>query len=82
MLVVTVSRRGQIAIPKKIMESLGIQEGEKLGIEVEDTKIILKPLEYGEQGWRVLKGIARGTDLLGEFQKEHQQEIERDAICS
>lgn len=82
MLVVTVSRRGQIAIPKKIMESLGIKEGEKLGIEVEDTKIILKPLEAGEQGWRVLKGIARGADLLGELQKEHQQEIERDAICS
>ncbi len=40
---VTISMKGQIAIPKDIRESLDIKAGDKLTIEVKNKAIMLKP---------------------------------------
>lgn len=40
---VTISSKGQIAIPKEIRESLHIKEGDQLIFKVENGKIILEP---------------------------------------
>lgn len=36
--------RSQITIPKNIIETLGLKEGDNLNIEIENGKIILKPV--------------------------------------
>ena len=41
----TISTKGQIVIPKEARSQLSIQEGDKLGYEVVQGKIILFPVE-------------------------------------
>jgi len=41
---VTVSSKGQIAIPKDVMASLHIEGGNKMLFEVRDGKIVLEPV--------------------------------------
>lgn len=45
--------RSQITIPKNIIETLGLKEGDNLNIEVEDGKIIVKPVVMvpKDQAW-------------------------------
>jgi len=40
---VTISARGQVAIPKEIRGALHIKEGDKLILELKDGKILLEP---------------------------------------
>ncbi len=45
--------RSQITIPKNIIESLGLKEGDNLNIEIENGKIIVKPVVMvpKDQAW-------------------------------
>lgn len=49
MSVVTVTRNSQVTIPKKIRESLGIKEGDKIIMRVEEGKVILE--KVAEDVW-------------------------------
>ena len=40
----TISSKGQIAIPKEIREVLDIKEGDKLTYKLEKGKIVLEPI--------------------------------------
>ena len=40
----TVSTKGQIALPKDVREILNIQQGDNLSVELKDGKIILEPI--------------------------------------
>ncbi len=48
--VIKVIRNGQITLPKEFREALGIDEGQILEAELEDSRIILKPLAFVERG--------------------------------
>lgn len=41
---VTISSKGQIAIPKEVRDTLHIKEGDQLTFSVEDGKIVLEPV--------------------------------------
>ncbi|MCE4599009.1 MAG: AbrB/MazE/SpoVT family DNA-binding domain-containing protein [Desulfurococcales archaeon] len=41
---VTVGRRRTIVIPKRVAEMLGISEGSRLELRVEDGRIVLEPI--------------------------------------
>jgi AbrB family looped-hinge helix DNA binding protein len=41
--IMKVSPQGQVRIPKKIMESLGIETGDYLAMDIENGQILLKP---------------------------------------
>ena len=41
---VTISSKGQIAIPKEVREALHIKEGDQLIYQVEKGKIVLEPI--------------------------------------
>lgn len=45
-MLIEIKQRGQITIPLKLRELLGLHEGTSLFIEVEDEKITLKPVKY------------------------------------
>jgi len=51
--IMKISPQGQIRIPKKIMASLGMEEGDYVEVGVEKRQIILKPRKLIDpsQGW-------------------------------
>jgi AbrB family looped-hinge helix DNA binding protein len=51
--VMKISPQGQIRIPKKLMESLGIGEGDYIELDLENGQIALKPRKLIDpsQGW-------------------------------
>jgi AbrB family looped-hinge helix DNA binding protein len=71
---VTVSSKGQIAIPKAVRDALNLSEGTKLTVEVRGQRIVLSK----EPGWKKLQGAAAGTGLLTEFAAHKKQERERE----
>jgi AbrB family looped-hinge helix DNA binding protein len=71
---VTVSSKGQIAIPKAVRDALNLSEGAKLRIELRGQEIILSK----EPDWKKLEGAAAGTDLIKAFAAHKKRERERE----
>ena len=67
--------RSQITIPKNIIESLGLKEGDHLNIEIENGKIIVKPVVMvpKNQAWF-------WTDEWQEAEKEVDEDIRTGRI--
>jgi AbrB family looped-hinge helix DNA binding protein len=70
---ITVSSKGQIAIPKAIRDTLNLSEGTQLIVEVRGQEIVL----LKEPAWRKLHG-AGGPDLMSEFGDFKKRERERE----
>lgn len=71
MITAKVTSKGQITIPKKIREKLGVRPGEELGFEERDnlvviSKVVVKsPFDKWVGALRHLKG-QHSDDLVGE----------------
>jgi AbrB family looped-hinge helix DNA binding protein len=67
---VTVSSKGQIAIPKQVREALNLTEGSKLTLEVRGQEIVLSKGD----AWKQLQGAARDIDIdLAAFKKAERE---------
>ena len=67
---VTVSSKGQIAIPKQVREALNLTEGSKLTLEVRGHEIVLSKGD----AWKQLQGAARDLDIdLAAFKKAERE---------
>ena len=71
---VTVSSKGQIAIPKAIRETLNLRDGTKLTLEVRGQQIVLSK----EPAWKKLRGAAVDTDLVKAFAADKKLERKRE----
>lgn len=71
---ITVSSKGQIAIPKVIRQALNLSEGTKLTIELRGQEIVLSK----HPAWKKLKGAGAGTDLMSAFAAFKNSERERE----
>jgi AbrB family looped-hinge helix DNA binding protein len=71
---VTVSSKGQIAIPKAVRDLMNLTEGVKLTVEVRGREIVLSK----EPAWKKLHGAAAGIDLLNAFALHRKQEREHE----
>ena len=71
---VTVSSKGQIAIPKSVRDAMNLAEGTKLTLEVRGQEIVLSK----RSRWRELEGAAAGSDLMSRFAAFRKQERERE----
>jgi AbrB family looped-hinge helix DNA binding protein len=71
---VTVSSKGQIAIPKAIRDALNLSEGTRLTLDVRGQEIVLSK----EPAWRKLQGAAADRDLMSAFAAFKKQERERE----
>jgi AbrB family looped-hinge helix DNA binding protein len=67
---VTLSSKGQIAIPKAIRDQLNLSEGVKLSLEVRGHEIVLSK----EPAWKKLRGAASDKDLMKRFAAFRKQE--------
>jgi AbrB family looped-hinge helix DNA binding protein len=74
---VTVSSKGQIAIPKAVRDRLNLSEGAKLTIDVRGQEIVLSK----EPAWKKLHGAAAGVDLLAAFALDKRQERKLEDSC-
>ncbi len=71
---VTVSSKGQIAIPKSVLRrASNLSEGTKLNIEVRGQKIVLSK----EPAWKKLEGAGAGLGLIEFYAAEKKRERER-----
>ena len=73
--VMKISPQGQIRIPKNIMETIGIEKGDYVEVELKDNQIVLRPRKLIDpsQGWYWTK----------EWQKmeaDVDKEIEKDQL--
>ena len=68
--IVKVIRNGQITLPKEFRDALGIDEGQILEAELENSRIVLKPLAFVER-WSVLssKGKQKVKEALKDIKK-------------
>jgi AbrB family looped-hinge helix DNA binding protein len=69
---VTVSSKGQIAIPKQVREALNLTEGSRLTLEIRGREIVLS----NSAAWKKLQGA--GGDLMKEFADFRAEERERE----
>ncbi len=76
-MVVFLSSRGQLVIPKAIREALGLAPGSRFHIQLWEGKIILEPVAGSLVD--ALHGRYAGTSLVGDLEAEHRQEIEHEA---
>ena len=67
---VTVSSKGQIAIPKQIREALNLAEGTRLTLEVRGQEIVLSK----GAAWKKLQGAGRDmTKDFTDFRKDERE---------
>ena len=59
-----VSRKNQIAVPASVRRQLGIKSGDRLEVEVEDARVILRPRRCTalQELKRIAPEIWRGID--------------------
>lgn len=71
---VTISSKRQITIPAEIFRSLGLKEGQKLMVEIENDRIVMtiRP----ESLTQALRGVTRG--LYGKNAGEADKYIEKE----
>lgn len=71
---VTLSSKGQIAIPKKVRDALNLSAGVHLTLEVRGSDIVLSR----EPAWKKLRGAGKGLDLMPAFARHRKEERERE----
>lgn len=73
-MLVTLTSKGQLVIPKPVREALNLSSGDQLRIKVVEGKIVLEPVD-GHSLVDRLYGKFAGEDLLRDLEAEHQQEL-------
>ncbi|MGR3309861.1 MAG: AbrB/MazE/SpoVT family DNA-binding domain-containing protein [Candidatus Brocadiales bacterium] len=74
---VKVLRHGQITLPKKYREALGIDEGQILEVELKESMVILKPKVLVDKGSTLSpKGERKIKEALGDLRKGRVKKFE------
>jgi AbrB family looped-hinge helix DNA binding protein len=71
---VTVSSKGQIAIPKAIRDALNLAAGTRLTLQVRGREIVLS----NEPAWKKLRGACANRNLMSAFAAFKKQERARE----
>jgi AbrB family looped-hinge helix DNA binding protein len=74
---VKLTTKGQLVIPKRVRQALGLSEGDRLEVQVVGDKIVLQPLG-GKKILAELYGKYAGLDLLAGLEEEHLNELKNE----
>jgi AbrB family looped-hinge helix DNA binding protein len=80
-MLVKLSSKGQLVIPKEVRAALGLGSGSQLQLSVEGEKIVLEPIQAA-QTIDALYGLFQGDDLLHGLEEEHYWEIQKEAASA
>lgn len=76
-MVVKLSSKGQLVIPKAVRRALNLDAGAEFDVRVAEGSIVLEPLRQLPED--ALYGIFADVDLLAALEAEHRKEVEDDA---
>jgi antitoxin PrlF len=76
-MLVRLSSKGQLVIPKTVREALGLGPGAQFRVWLREGKIVLEPVATSPLD--ALYGKYAGADLIADLEAEHQQEIRDEA---
>lgn len=76
-MVVRLSTKGQIVIPKEVRDRLGLEPGAEFTVSLEGDRIVLE-LQDRRTLLESLHGKFAGTDFLTALEEEHRKEIEAE----
>jgi AbrB family looped-hinge helix DNA binding protein len=81
MYTVTISSKGQVVLPQPVRQALGLQEGDKLTVTIEEHSVKLTPMPtQQETGWRRWRGYLAGTQALQDHLAEHAEEVDNERL--
>ena len=75
-MLVRLSSKGQMVIPKALRQALHLEAGSRLRIRLEGSRIIIEPEIVSPVG--ALFGKYPEADFLADLETEHRQEIQDD----
>lgn len=67
-----VSTKGQVVIPADLRETIHLEPGTQVSLELAGDALILRPVTG--DFIRTLRGAGRGKDLSGAREREHRRE--------
>jgi AbrB family looped-hinge helix DNA binding protein len=70
---VRLSSKGQLIIPKRLREDLGLSTGDQLEARVENNRIILEPIQR-HTVLDALYGRFKNDDFLTDLEQEHHKD--------
>lgn len=73
---VRLSSKGQLVIPKSVREELGLEPGDQFHLEVQEDRLVLEPVL--RSAIDDLYGQYAGADLLADLEGEHREELDRE----
>ena len=80
-MLVNLSSKGQLVIPKPIRQALGLRSGTRFHVRVDQGRIILEPVITSPV--EALYGKYADANFLGDLETEHKQEIANEAaLCA
>lgn len=65
-----VGPKGQVVIPKRFRDALGLQPGDEVEFQLADGAVLVEPARRTEH----LKGSLRGLDLVGTLESDREAE--------
>ena len=75
-MLVRLSSRGQLVIPKAVRQALGLRAGTQFHIKLSEGTILLEPVLHSPID--ALYGKYVDTDFLTNMEEEHQHELEEE----
>ncbi len=72
---VTVSSKGQVVIPREIRGRIGVRQGSKLEVDVQEGVVVMRPVKAAAHAWQRWYGAFAGADLTKSLAAEHAAEL-------
>jgi AbrB family looped-hinge helix DNA binding protein len=80
-MVVKLSSKGQLVIPKEIRRALNLEPGATFDVKLVDDQIVLQPLKDAkalQQTIAEMRQLAVGGALTNDLEAEHLRELEKE----
>ena len=74
----TVTVKGQVVIPAKIRQHLGIKKGSRFHIEERNGEIILRPLN--RDYFKKMSGILKGSELVRALEDSRAEDLKKENV--
>jgi AbrB family looped-hinge helix DNA binding protein len=74
----TVTVKGQVVIPAKIRQHLGIKKGSRFHVEERNGEIILRPLN--RDYFKKMSGILKGSRLVRALEDSRAEDLKKENV--